>query len=337
MKKGKISLTDLIFMALCCDMGLFLKKLIAPATNLITDSLHIPGGIGTSFSLMFVIIGAYLCGVPGCAALMGAAQGLLALAIGTVGSMGALAPLGYIIPGVMIDLVFFAAGRLKIANSLKIMLANALAGVSAALCANIIVFRLSGPPLWLYLSVALTSGIISGWLGKMLINRLSPVIGKNTGAEMEENNMKTKRFIVIIVLACLVLVCALAAFHNGTRNVVPENSLAVEYGGNTEYLDIDALSTVTVSGQVVNGKGETRAIEGQGISLKSLLGAYDLNGSIVIKAVAEDEYYAEIRPDEITADDKAFLLIEDGKARLYVFGDENSKRNVSGVVRIVIE
>ena len=39
----------LIFMALCCDFGLFTKRLIAPAANILTDALHIPGGIGTSF------------------------------------------------------------------------------------------------------------------------------------------------------------------------------------------------------------------------------------------------------------------------------------------------
>ena len=49
----QLNLRQLIFMALCCDLGLFAKKLILPAANLVTDVLHIPGGIGTSFSLLF--------------------------------------------------------------------------------------------------------------------------------------------------------------------------------------------------------------------------------------------------------------------------------------------
>lgn len=48
----QIPLKKYIFMAICCDLGLFSKRLIAPVANIITDALHIPGGIGTSFSLI---------------------------------------------------------------------------------------------------------------------------------------------------------------------------------------------------------------------------------------------------------------------------------------------
>lgn len=54
----QLNLRQLIFMALCCDLGLFAKKLILPAANLVTDALHIPGGIGTSFSLLFLVTAA---------------------------------------------------------------------------------------------------------------------------------------------------------------------------------------------------------------------------------------------------------------------------------------
>lgn len=53
---NKDNLKRLIVMALCCDLGLFSKRLIAPAANVLTDALHIPGGIGTAFSLMFLIV-----------------------------------------------------------------------------------------------------------------------------------------------------------------------------------------------------------------------------------------------------------------------------------------
>lgn len=57
---NKDKLRRLIIMALCCDLGLFSKRLIAPAANVITDALHIPGGIGTAFSLMFIVVAAGL-------------------------------------------------------------------------------------------------------------------------------------------------------------------------------------------------------------------------------------------------------------------------------------
>ena len=95
----KLRLNQLIYLALCCDMGMIAKRLIAPAANLFTDALHIPGGIGTSFSLMFLVVGAVLTGQFGAATLMGAIQSGIALAMGATGSLGILAPIGYIVPG----------------------------------------------------------------------------------------------------------------------------------------------------------------------------------------------------------------------------------------------
>ena len=94
-------------MALCCDLGLFAKKLISPAANVITESLHIPGGIATVFSLMFLVIAASVVSMPGCATIMSVVQSVIALCFGMTGSMGLLAPIGYIIPGIVIDLVMF--------------------------------------------------------------------------------------------------------------------------------------------------------------------------------------------------------------------------------------
>lgn len=172
----QLNLRQLIFMALCCDLGLFAKKLILPAANLVTDTLHIPGGIGTSFSLLFLVVAAFLLPGPWCASLMGAAQGLMAVCLGMVGNMGALAPIGYIIPGVMIDLTrqTWTRGWLRMEES--IVLASILASVSAALSANGIVFHLRGLALWLYGAVAATSGGVCGSLAGLLARRLKPVV-----------------------------------------------------------------------------------------------------------------------------------------------------------------
>lgn len=172
----QVNLRQLIFMALCCNFGLFAKKLILPAANLVTDALHIPGGIGTSFSLLFLVTAAFLLPGWGCALLMGAVQSLLAVCFGTVGSMGALAPVGYIVPGILVDLVKqgWLRGWLKAEEG--ILLASILASVSAALAANCIVFHLWGPVLWLYCSVAAASGGICGMLAAALAERLRPII-----------------------------------------------------------------------------------------------------------------------------------------------------------------
>jgi len=174
------NLRELIFVALCCDLGLFSKKLIGPAANLITDVLHIPGGISTSFSLMFLVIAAVVSGRRACGAVMGAVQSVLALGFGMVGSMGALSPIGYIVPGIIVDITLNFTARTQLSLAERMTLANALAAASASLTANLIVFRLWGPPLWLYLSVALTTGTLCGVLGNAVAKRLLPVLGHIT-------------------------------------------------------------------------------------------------------------------------------------------------------------
>ena len=172
-----IKLRRLIFLALCCDLGLFTKRLIAPVANILTDSLHIPGGIGTSFSLMFLVIAAMLTPGFGCGTLMGAIQSMIALSLGMVGSMGVLSPIGYIVPGFVIDCVIVLSRKTRLSDDVAMLTANMLAAASASLVANILVFRLSGVVLLLYMAVAFTSGAICGVLGGSLVPRLRPVVG----------------------------------------------------------------------------------------------------------------------------------------------------------------
>lgn len=172
----KYTLRQMVFMAICCDLGLFAKRIVAPLANILTDALHIPGGIGTSFSLMFLVIAAGTMAVPGTAAVMGAVQSGLAVGFGMVGSMGALAPIGYILPGLMIDLIIFLGKKLRIDRSIVLLIANMLGAFTAAITANVIVFRLWGVVLMLYGTVSLFSGAVCGVLADSIITRLSPVI-----------------------------------------------------------------------------------------------------------------------------------------------------------------
>lgn len=170
-------LRTLIFLALCCDLGLFSKRLISPAANLITDFLHIPGGIGTSLSLMFLVVAAVMTERFGCAAIMSIVQSALALAFGMVGSMGALSIIGYIVPGFGIDILLFVTRKSPLSRRERVVLANTVAAPCAALTANFIVFRLQGAALLLYLCVSVTSGAIFGLLGAELVRRLVPIFG----------------------------------------------------------------------------------------------------------------------------------------------------------------
>ena len=172
-----VRLRTLIFLALCCDLGLFSKRLIAPAANLVTDFLHIPGGVGTSLSLMFLVLAAAMVDRFGCASVMSVVQSALAFAFGMVGSMGALSPVGYIVPGVVIDLFLAATRKSPLSQRDRIVLANTVSAPCAALAANMIVFHLKGAALLLYLCVSATSGAIFGLAGAEIARRLVPVLG----------------------------------------------------------------------------------------------------------------------------------------------------------------
>lgn len=171
-------LLRLTFMALCCDFGLFTKRLIAPAANIITDFLHIPGGIGTSFSLLFLVTAAAVLPKFGSATVMGAVQSVIALSLGMVGSMGALSPVGYIVPGFVIDCVLWACRRASLPDAVSLMLANMLAALAAGLTANLIVFHLRAIPLLLYAAIALLSGAVCGLLAALLYRRVNPILSK---------------------------------------------------------------------------------------------------------------------------------------------------------------
>ena len=184
---NKYDLRSLLFLTLCCDLGLFGKRLIAPVANILTDFLRVPGGIGTSFSLMFLVVAAMIVKKRGCATIMGIVQSAIALSMGMVGSMGALSPIGYIVPGLIIDLILAGAERIALDGRLSMTLANMTGAAAAGLTANVIVFHLSGIILALYISIALASGAIFGALGYTLVQRLRPVFASEAGGRVKSS------------------------------------------------------------------------------------------------------------------------------------------------------
>ena len=167
-----ISVRDLILLALFADIGFAAKRLIAPFANVLTDFLRVPGGIGTAFSLMFLVIGACVIRRKGSAAVMGLVQCVLAMSLGMTGAMGMLSPLGYILPGIMIDLIIAACTRYNVSLPVTMTAANAAGSAMAALTANFIVFRLRGAVLALYLLIGLISGGMCGLLAAVIFRRI---------------------------------------------------------------------------------------------------------------------------------------------------------------------
>ena len=139
-----------------------------------------------------------------------------------------------------------------------------------------------------------------------------------------------KKVLIFIIIGLLVITAGAAGWYLSSLKKIPEHSLVVVSDGKEKVVDIDKLSLVDFIGTTVNGKGDKKEIKGQGIKLSDVFNVSDYTKASVI---ADDAYAAIVKKDEM---DQAWLQIEEGEARLIVFGDTDSKRNVKHVVRIEI-
>ena len=171
----KIGVRELILLAFFADIGFVSKRLISPFANIFTDFLRVPGGIGTAFSLMFLVIGACLIRRKGSATAMALVQCILAMSFGMTGAMGMMSPIGYIVPGIVIDLAIAFCEKYNAGTIFTMTCSNAAASLAAALTANFIVFNLHGAVLALYLLIALFSGALCGLLSSLIFRRIRPL------------------------------------------------------------------------------------------------------------------------------------------------------------------
>lgn len=149
--------------------------------------------------------------------------------------------------------------------------------------------------------------------------------------------MKKNKFLIVLLIVLVVVTAGAAVWHNATRVTAPQGTLRVECGDTVTEISLDQLQLSPVQGTVVNGKGEERTIDDQGVLLSQVLEQAGVSDYAQVEAVADDEYSATVTKDEIDQLDKVYLLVgEEDRPQLVVFGDENSKRNVSGVIRLVV-
>lgn len=149
--------------------------------------------------------------------------------------------------------------------------------------------------------------------------------------------MKQKKLIIGILAILVLVTAALAIVHFHTRDQVPEGALMLNYQGKTTYVELNELAMEEVSGTIVNGKGEEKTINEQGVSIADVLRAAGIDPAAItgVTITAADEFSADLSAEEVNDAGKAFLA-EDGEGgmRLIVFGDSNSKRNVRHVVKL---
>ena len=149
--------------------------------------------------------------------------------------------------------------------------------------------------------------------------------------------MKKNRVVVSVIIALVAVTALAAVIHLTTRVSVPEGVLLVEAAGQAKEVAWDKLELTAVQGTLVNGKGEERPIDAQGILLRDVLEDIGVSVETEVTVIAQDEYSASVTAQEIETDGQVYLAAtEDGGIQMVVFGDSDSKRNVTGVARLVV-
>ena len=150
--------------------------------------------------------------------------------------------------------------------------------------------------------------------------------------------MKKNKLVIAVIAALLIITAVVAAVHLSTRSVPPSGTLQIDAEGKVTDFALNKLDLAPVQGTVVNGKGEEKTVDSQGELLSSVLEKAGVTEYTQVTVTANDEYSVTVTAEEIAETDRVYLLLEDGEqVRLLVFGDSNSKRNVSDVIRLVVE
>ena len=150
--------------------------------------------------------------------------------------------------------------------------------------------------------------------------------------------MKKVNPVGLAIIALVLITAIVAIFYLTTRPAATEGTLRIENGGQTVELPLERLTFVPVHGTTVNGKGEERTIDAQGVLLSEVLREAGISEFAEVTVTADDAYNAVVTAEEIAALDRVYLIQQDeGGLRLIVFGDSNSKRSVSDVASLSVK
>jgi len=158
----RFSLFELILLALIAAAGIAVKPVAAALSHIVTAPLLIPGGaLAGGFYMLFVVLGGALVGKRGGASLVCVIQGIVVLVSGVYGSHGAASLITYIVPGLLVDLLWIIC-RTDGASVTACFFGGITANVSGSVLVNFIFFRMPAIPLLLASALAALSGGIGG-------------------------------------------------------------------------------------------------------------------------------------------------------------------------------
>ena len=150
--------------------------------------------------------------------------------------------------------------------------------------------------------------------------------------------MKKMEPVKIAIIVLVLITAIVAIFYMTTRPTASEGTLRIENGGQVIERPLERLTFASVHGTTVNGKGEERVIDAQGVLLSEVLREAGISDFSEVTVTADDAYNAVVTAEEIAKPDRVYLIRQDeGGLRLIVFGDSNSKRSVSDVASLSVK
>lgn len=173
MKKQTFTIYEICLMALLAATGMFIKPIISPVFNLLTDFIRIPGGSVTAgFSMLFPVFGCAYIQKKGTAFLMGFVQAFISLTSGISATAGILVLITYSMPGAAIDLIICGNLFRKLPLQSRMMLAGAAGVLTGAALTNMLYFHLSLLPFILFYIFGILSGALGGYIAAVTMEAL---------------------------------------------------------------------------------------------------------------------------------------------------------------------
>jgi len=172
MKLLKIfSTQDLLYIAIFSALGLAIKPLITPIAIMLSRLLMITGGsMFGGFYMMWIVLAIAMVRKPWTGFLVGFVQGIVMLALGYVGTHGALSLITFTLPGFTADITaFFIKDFSKPLSHIILCITANLAGT---LIVSILIWQLPFIPLLISLGLSFLSGIVGGLLSFVIFKRL---------------------------------------------------------------------------------------------------------------------------------------------------------------------
>ena len=168
----RFSLFELILLTFIAAAGIAVKPVVVSLSHLLTSPLLIPGGaLAGGVYMLFIVLGGALVGKRGAATLICVIQCLVVMVSGVYGSHGTASIITYIVPGLLVDLLWLIMAT-NGAAMLPCFFGGMMANVSGTLLVNLVFFRLPMVPLLLSAALAAFSGGWGGIIAWEMIKRL---------------------------------------------------------------------------------------------------------------------------------------------------------------------